>query len=307
LVTATLGSGDFAAGSGTDLSNYLLPATASGLVGSILPLTLTYRADPAVRFSGAPNPIFTGSVTGFLMGENIATATSGTLVFTSTATNGSDVGRYPINGSGLFAVNYVFVQASENLTALTIQPNIVNQISTVGSQAQNPTPGVAAVPSTAPGTSTSPNAGSGSDAGTESSASGSSSSVEGPTSEGASEGVTSSVGSEDVPDGSDEGTDNEGSRTNDEPSSQVVTLEAEAAEPLPPSPVGDEPTPTPTDPEDASDPVLAAASTAENAQTTAEQVSVAITPFISVSPQMPDAIRPVRQNGTLSINALLNP
>ncbi|MEJ1971406.1 MAG: hypothetical protein WDM96_02525 [Lacunisphaera sp.] len=46
------------------------------------------------------------------------------MAFTTTATVGSNVGTYEINGSGLTANNgnYVFVQAAANATALTINP-----------------------------------------------------------------------------------------------------------------------------------------------------------------------------------------
>ena len=61
-------------------------------------------------------------MTGFLNGETQATATTGTLTFTSPATAASIPGSYAINGSGLTANNgnYTFVQAAGNATALTI-------------------------------------------------------------------------------------------------------------------------------------------------------------------------------------------
>ena len=51
-----------------------------------------------------------------------ASATTGTLVFTTAATSQSPAGVYAINGSGLSADhgNYIFVQAASNATALTI-------------------------------------------------------------------------------------------------------------------------------------------------------------------------------------------
>ena len=95
----------------------------------ILPGTLTYRADEATRYVGAQNPTFSGTVTGFIAGENLENATTGTLIFTSPADENSDVGLYPIFGGGLSAANYIFVQAVENETALTVQKNIVNEVS----------------------------------------------------------------------------------------------------------------------------------------------------------------------------------
>src|SRR5205085_3954902 len=98
--------------------------TAYGNIGVINPATLAYAADPAVSTYGSPLPAFSGSVTGFVAGETLATATTGMMTFTSPATPSSNAGSYPINGSGLTANNgnYVFVQAPFNATALTINP-----------------------------------------------------------------------------------------------------------------------------------------------------------------------------------------
>ena len=82
--------------------------------------TLTYTANPISRSFGAVNPAFTGTVTGFVGSDTQANATTGTLTFTSATTTTSNVGSYAINGSGLTASNYTFVQAASNATALTI-------------------------------------------------------------------------------------------------------------------------------------------------------------------------------------------
>ena len=83
---------------------------------------MTYVADPVSRLPSAPNPSLTGVVTGFVGGDSLASATTGTLSFTTTATPASPPGAYAINGSGLAAVNYVFRQAPGNATALTVTP-----------------------------------------------------------------------------------------------------------------------------------------------------------------------------------------
>jgi hypothetical protein len=97
-------------------------ATSNSATLTVTPATLTYTADPKSREYGAADPAFTGTVTGFVPTETQATATAGTLVFTTTANTTSSVGSYPINGSGLTANNgnYVFVQAGANATALTV-------------------------------------------------------------------------------------------------------------------------------------------------------------------------------------------
>jgi hypothetical protein len=111
--------------SGTTAGNYVLSTTGIGTNADITPATLAYVADPTNRVYGAANPEFTGTVTGFVNGENQASATTGTLTFTTTATTSSAPGSYPIDGSGLTANfgNYVFTQAAGNATALTITVN----------------------------------------------------------------------------------------------------------------------------------------------------------------------------------------
>ncbi|MWV23039.1 hypothetical protein FVE89_13750 [Methylobacterium sp. 2A] len=109
---------------GAKAGNYQLSATAVTGSGTIDPAALTYTANAATRAYGAANPTLTGTVSGFVNGENQSGATTGTLAFTTGATPGSDVGRYAVTGSGLTAVNgnYVFVQAVGNETALGITP-----------------------------------------------------------------------------------------------------------------------------------------------------------------------------------------
>ncbi|WP_129649388.1 MBG domain-containing protein [Peristeroidobacter agariperforans] len=86
------------------------------------PAVLTYVASPARRFYGDSNPLFGGSVIGFVNGDTLASATTGTLTFDSFATAGSDAGVDSIHGSGLSANNgnYIFEQAVTNFSALTI-------------------------------------------------------------------------------------------------------------------------------------------------------------------------------------------
>src|SRR5690606_15911858 len=67
---------------------------------TINPAALTYVANPASRFYGDANPVFGGTVTGFVNGDTLASATTGTLTFTATATTGSEAGSYLIEGSG---------------------------------------------------------------------------------------------------------------------------------------------------------------------------------------------------------------
>ncbi len=122
--TAASGVGAYAVnGSGLSASNYVFQQAASNATALIInPATLLYVANAATRSAGAANPALSGRVTGFVNGDAQTSATSGTLVFTTTADPASAVGSYAVNGSGLSAVNYVFAQAASNASALTVTP-----------------------------------------------------------------------------------------------------------------------------------------------------------------------------------------
>jgi len=110
---------------------------------TINPATLTYVANTASKVYGAAIAALSGTVGGFVNSDTLASATTGTLSFTTAATSSSNVGRYAITGSGLSAANYVFVQASPNSTALSITPAsvVVTALggnSTYGSSPANP-------------------------------------------------------------------------------------------------------------------------------------------------------------------------
>jgi filamentous hemagglutinin family protein len=101
-------------------TNYVISYVPGAL--TITPAVLTYVATSTSRLVGAANPAFSGTVTGFANSETIASATTGSLSFGTTATIASQVGVYAINGSGLAANNgnYSFIQAPPNATAFTI-------------------------------------------------------------------------------------------------------------------------------------------------------------------------------------------
>ena len=81
-------------------------------------------ADPSTQFAGSTFSAFTGTAFGFVNGQNLASATTGTAQFDTPATAASTPGTYGIFGSGLTANhgNYVFAQAPGNATALTLNP-----------------------------------------------------------------------------------------------------------------------------------------------------------------------------------------
>ncbi|MDY0745959.1 YDG domain-containing protein [Paucibacter sp. R3-3] len=112
--------------SGADAGNYTLVQPV--LTATISQATLTYVATAATTQAGLI-PTLQGTVTGFVGSETQADSTTGTLSFVTPANTNSPDGQYAINGQGLSAQNYRFVQAEGNATALTItggsQPVVV--------------------------------------------------------------------------------------------------------------------------------------------------------------------------------------
>ncbi|HEY6925029.1 MAG TPA: YDG domain-containing protein, partial [Steroidobacteraceae bacterium] len=108
--------------SGTDASDYQLGSVTSPLMGSITPATLTYVAMPVAMTSGTSAPSLSGTVTGFVGSDGVASATTGTLTFTTSAGSTASPGSYEIAGGGLTANNgnYVFAQSPANAQALAI-------------------------------------------------------------------------------------------------------------------------------------------------------------------------------------------
>ncbi len=108
---------------GSDAANYyyLGSATLAADIGTITPATLSYVADPATRQAGLAVTGLSGTVAGFVGSDTAANATSGVLAWWTPATTLSPAGRYAVNGDGLSAANYVFVQSPGNATALTLQ------------------------------------------------------------------------------------------------------------------------------------------------------------------------------------------
>jgi filamentous hemagglutinin family protein len=91
---------------------------------TVTPATLTVTANAAGKVYGQPNPALSGTVAGFVGGETLASATTGSETFATAATATSNVGSYAITGSGLMANNgnYTFSFAAANATAFSITP-----------------------------------------------------------------------------------------------------------------------------------------------------------------------------------------
>ncbi|WP_442776052.1 two-partner secretion domain-containing protein, partial [Sphaerotilus montanus] len=107
---------------GLSAGNYALSYQSGTL--TVDPATLTVTANTAARTYGAANPGLGASVSGFVNGETLASATTGTLTLATAATASSPVGSYAITGSGLSANhgNYTVVQAAGNSAALSVTP-----------------------------------------------------------------------------------------------------------------------------------------------------------------------------------------
>jgi 6-phosphogluconolactonase (cycloisomerase 2 family) len=92
---------------------------ASSALGDLIvtKAQLTVTADNQSRLYGDPNPTFTYTITGFVNGDDISVV-SGTADCTTTATQASPVGAYPITCTigTLAAQNYVFVFVPGTLT-----------------------------------------------------------------------------------------------------------------------------------------------------------------------------------------------
>jgi filamentous hemagglutinin family protein len=148
FASKNVGSGiDVTAGDtlgGASAGNYTL-SEPTGLTANITPATLTFTA-VAANFTVGQTPWgLSGTLSGFVLADNQTNATAGTLVWTTTAAAGSQVGRYAIDGGGLTAANYIFVQAPGNAIALTLQsgtsPVIPPAIPPVTSAVIAPLPG----------------------------------------------------------------------------------------------------------------------------------------------------------------------
>lgn len=107
---------------GLSATNYAISYLPGTL--TVDPATLTYVSSSASRLYGAPNPVIAGSISGLVDADTLATATTGSLLFTTTATSASGTGAYRVDGGGLVANhgNYLFQQSPSNAGALVVTP-----------------------------------------------------------------------------------------------------------------------------------------------------------------------------------------
>jgi hypothetical protein len=115
--------------SGAAVANYSTITTTNGTL-TIIPATLTITATNASRTYNTANPVFTGTTTGLLKGDSVATT------FSSTAVLNSPVGTYPIipsvSGAALsnYSVNLVSgsLTITQNQAALVINVNSASRL-----------------------------------------------------------------------------------------------------------------------------------------------------------------------------------
>jgi predicted outer membrane repeat protein len=101
--------------------DYLASSGTTGL--TVTPALTTITADDQARAYGSANPALTVQYAGFVLGQN-PSVLRGTLTVSTTATQSSEVGTYPITASGLTSGNYQISYVAGTLTvtpaALTI-------------------------------------------------------------------------------------------------------------------------------------------------------------------------------------------
>ena len=99
-------------------------AASSGSVSQVVnKAQLTVTADDKSRAYGSANPTFTYVISGFVNGDTEATAVTGTASCTTTATQSSAAGSYPITCAlgTLAAANYTFTFVAGTLTVNKVQ------------------------------------------------------------------------------------------------------------------------------------------------------------------------------------------
>ena len=92
---------------------------------------MTVQANNASRLYGQPNPAFTASDSGFVLGQD-PSVLGGTLTFSTTAAAGSPAGTYPITPAGLTSNNYAIAFQNGTLTVIPASTG-VQQIRPVNS------------------------------------------------------------------------------------------------------------------------------------------------------------------------------
>ncbi|MFI5259425.1 MAG: MBG domain-containing protein, partial [Candidatus Limnocylindrales bacterium] len=108
---------------GNRLANYTVTNTSGKLTVTPAPLTVT--ANPATRAYGFPDPTFTATISGFVLGQTLATSgVTGSPSLSSNDTVNSPVGTYTITPAvgTLSASNYAFTTFNTGTLTVTLSP-----------------------------------------------------------------------------------------------------------------------------------------------------------------------------------------
>ncbi len=126
----------------SDQQGYIISYdTSANNTVQVTPATLTYRANAASFFNGQTPIGLSGTITGWMGDDTLASATCGCISWTTSALSSSYPGYYDITGGGLTASDYVFVQAAGNATALTLNPaRLPDEVSAVTTQVTSTLP-----------------------------------------------------------------------------------------------------------------------------------------------------------------------
>ncbi len=100
---------------GLTSTNYNITFVAGKL--NVTPAPLTIRADDETKILDAPNPAFTATYAGFVLGETPSVLTTRPSC-TTTATTLSPVGKYPTTCSGAVSTNYAITYVAGTLTVI---------------------------------------------------------------------------------------------------------------------------------------------------------------------------------------------
>ena len=136
LVSTTLTSSDFSAIGSTNLSNYILPTSASGFIGRISPLALTGSISGGNSVYGAALMPGLVSFTNSISGDNVssggvAISTAGNTSTSGYLKAGNYMGIESVNGlSGTDAANYSFagIKGDYNVSQFALVTTLTNTI-----------------------------------------------------------------------------------------------------------------------------------------------------------------------------------
>ncbi|RYZ24535.1 MAG: T9SS type A sorting domain-containing protein [Chitinophagaceae bacterium] len=98
-------------------SAFFFPATPVSQALTVNKANLTFRAFDTTRMAGTPNPVLRTTVTGFVRGETLASLPTAPAV-TTTATQASAPGYYPITFTPGVSSNYNFIYTNARMTVL---------------------------------------------------------------------------------------------------------------------------------------------------------------------------------------------